>query len=237
MAETLSQYKSSLTPEEVDQALHNIAQLDDGIAQAKQYAEQAQGYAESIDPGNIYNKEQADGKFAPTNHTSSGTQYGAATDSLYGHVKLSDTAGSSGASAGVAATPKCVQDTVNNAIPDFGWYGVSCNVQNCNMQYSYISATCNYGSRLMYIAIGILGATADRNLTVATVQLPSGYSLASGNNEFGALTKSGDNSVANNASAGFWINETGDTLQIIETSTDPGGWAKAVVMLPLWKKW
>lgn len=65
MAETLSQYKSNLTPEEVDQALHNIAQLDDGIAQAKQYAEQAQGYAESIDPGNFYTKEEADARYLP----------------------------------------------------------------------------------------------------------------------------------------------------------------------------
>lgn len=103
MAETLSQYKSSLTPEEVDQALHNIAQLDDGIAQAKQYAEQAQGYAESINP------EQ----FAPKSHAAAADTYGAATGSLYGHVQLSDTASSSDASGGVAATPKCVQNAVN----------------------------------------------------------------------------------------------------------------------------
>lgn len=50
MPDTLNQYKSNLTPEEVDQALHNIAQLGAGIDQAKRYAEQAQGYAESIDP-------------------------------------------------------------------------------------------------------------------------------------------------------------------------------------------
>lgn len=102
MAETLSQYKSNLTPEEVDQALHNIAQLDDGIAQAKQYAEQAQGYAESIDPEG----------FAPKSHNSATGAYGIGNDTVYGHVKLSDTAGSSGASAGVAATPKCVQDAL-----------------------------------------------------------------------------------------------------------------------------
>lgn len=104
MAETLNQYKSNLTPEEVDQALHNIAQLDDGIAQAKQYADQAQGYAESINP------EQ----FAPKSHAAAADTYGAATGSLYGHVQLSDTASSSDASGGVAATPKCVQDAVNS---------------------------------------------------------------------------------------------------------------------------
>lgn len=65
MAETTGQYKSNLTPEEVDQALHNIAQLDDGIAQAKQYAEQAQRYAESINPGNFYTKKEADARYLP----------------------------------------------------------------------------------------------------------------------------------------------------------------------------
>lgn len=114
MAETLNQYKSNLTPEEVDQALHNIAQLDDGIAQAKQYAEQAQGYAESINPGNFYTKEETDAEFAPTSHASTLATYGTGSSAVYGHVKLSDTASASDASAGFAATPKCVQDAVSN---------------------------------------------------------------------------------------------------------------------------
>lgn len=50
MADTLNQYKSSLTAEEVDRALHDIAYLNDGIDQAQQYAEQARQYADSIDP-------------------------------------------------------------------------------------------------------------------------------------------------------------------------------------------
>lgn len=114
MAETLNQYKSNLTPEEVDQALHNIAQLDDGIAQAKQYAEQAQGYAESINPGNFYTKTQADSAFAPKSHASTLATYGTGSSAVYGHVKLSDTPGASDTSGGTAATPKCVQDAVNS---------------------------------------------------------------------------------------------------------------------------
>lgn len=112
----IPQYKSTLTGTEIDQALHNIAQLDAGIAQAKQYAEQAQGYAESINPENFYTKDQADAEFAQKSHATTGTQYGAATDSLYGHVRLSDTTGESDATSGVAATPKCVQDAVESAI-------------------------------------------------------------------------------------------------------------------------
>lgn len=106
MAETTGQYKSNLTPEEVDQALHNIAQLDDGIAQARQYAEQAQGYAESIDP------EQ----FAPKSHAAEAATYGLGDADAYGHVKLSDTPSNYGQYGGVAATPKCVQDAVQKTM-------------------------------------------------------------------------------------------------------------------------
>ena len=50
---------------------------------------------------------------SPINHASSGTSYGKGTASMYGHVKLSDTASTSnGVSSGVAATPKCVADAV-----------------------------------------------------------------------------------------------------------------------------
>lgn len=116
MAETTGQYKSNLTPEEVDQALHNIAQLDDGIAQAKQYAEQAQGYAESINPGNFYTKEQADSEFAPYNHRSTTPVYGMANETYFGHVKLTDTPGDFAVNSAKAATPKCVQDAIQEAM-------------------------------------------------------------------------------------------------------------------------
>ena len=53
-----------------------------------------------------------DGK-APTSHANSGTTYGAGTASLYGHVKLSDTADSSlGVDSGTAVTPKALADVV-----------------------------------------------------------------------------------------------------------------------------
>ena len=55
---------------------------------------------------------------APTSHASSGTTYGAGTASLYGHVKLSDTANSSlGASSGTAVTPKALSDAVGGKAP------------------------------------------------------------------------------------------------------------------------
>ena len=58
-----------------------------------------------------------DGK-APTSHANSGTTYGAGTASLYGHVKLSDTANSSlGASNGTAVTPKALADAVSDKAP------------------------------------------------------------------------------------------------------------------------
>lgn len=47
------QYMSTLTPEEVDQALRNVAQVDDKVAQAEQAAQQAQQFADSINPANF----------------------------------------------------------------------------------------------------------------------------------------------------------------------------------------
>lgn len=62
-------------------------------------------------------REQADATLtqavagkAPTMHADASTTYGQGTDSLYGHVKLSDEASQSAAAAGVAATPKAVAD-------------------------------------------------------------------------------------------------------------------------------
>lgn len=54
-----------------------------------------------MDLSNYYTKAQADAAFSPTGHTATGT--------AYGHVKLSDTAGTSDSADGVAATPRCVQ--------------------------------------------------------------------------------------------------------------------------------
>lgn len=52
--------------------------------------------------------------YAPKAHASAGTTYGVGSGTNYGHVKLSDTVSTSGASAGVAATPKCVKDAVSS---------------------------------------------------------------------------------------------------------------------------
>ena len=51
---------------------------------------------------------------APTNHASSSSQYGAATASNYGHVRLTDVAGSQGASSSTAATPLAVQKVIDS---------------------------------------------------------------------------------------------------------------------------
>lgn len=72
-----------------------------------------------VDTGNrtdlsdYYTKSQAAAAFSPKSHASSSTAYGAATASLYGHTKLSDTASTAyGAASGVAATPKCVAQSL-----------------------------------------------------------------------------------------------------------------------------
>lgn len=185
------------------------------------------------DLSNYYTKSQTDSKYAPKNHASSAATYGLATGSVYGHVKLSDTAGSSGVSGGIAATPLGVKNAISAAAPDFTWHTVSGSVQNCSTQYSFARAVYNTGARLMYVTIGVLGATSDRNVLVATVPLPSGYSLAVSSSEIGALTKTGDNTVANNQAAGFEVKQSGSTIQFLATSTDKGGWAKAAIMLPI----
>lgn len=56
--------------------------------------------------------------YAPTKHASEGETYGRGTQTLYGHVKLSDTASSQDTSAsGIAATPKAVQDARDASAP------------------------------------------------------------------------------------------------------------------------
>lgn len=62
---------------------------------------------------------------APVNHASSATTYGAATAANYGHVKLADTPSASGESAGIAATPKMVQDAMGKKT---GWTVVASGI-------------------------------------------------------------------------------------------------------------
>lgn len=188
---------------------------------------------DQVDLSNYYTKTQSDAAFPPKSHASTLTAYGVGSSADYGHVRLSDAPGSSGAAGGIAATPLGVQNAIHAAALDFSWHGVSGSVMNCNMQYSFVYAAYNTGARLMYIALGILEASSDRNVLVAAVPLPYGYSLAVSSNEIGALTKAGDNTVANNQTAGFWVGQSGNMVQFTETTTDPGSWAKAAIMLPL----
>jgi len=85
-------------------------------ANATTVADEAKAAAEAA-------QTTADGK-APKSHASTATTYGAGTGSNYGHVKLSDsTSSTSGASAGIAATPAAVKsayDLANKALPKAG---------------------------------------------------------------------------------------------------------------------
>lgn len=58
--------------------------------------------------------EELAGK-APTNHASSQPTYGTATNETYGHVKLTDDAGTSGVNSGVATTPAAVNATIESS--------------------------------------------------------------------------------------------------------------------------
>ena len=55
---------------------------------------------------------EVDGK-APTDHSSTATTFGLGSGSEYGHVKLSDAAGSTNVNNGTAATPLAVQNAMN----------------------------------------------------------------------------------------------------------------------------
>lgn len=60
-------------------------------------------------------------KKAPVNHASADATYGAASATLYGHARLSDSASTgAGASMGVAATPKAVMDSLRSTRTPFG---------------------------------------------------------------------------------------------------------------------
>lgn len=124
-------------------------------------------------------------------------------------------------------------DQLQTNAPDLSWHSLSITPQNCNLQYSYVRACYSSGARLLYMTFGILSATQDRDVIVVRTPLPSGFSLAINDSELGALTKSGDNTVAENQMAGFLVRQNGNYLEIVETSTNPSGWAKATIMLPL----
>lgn len=97
-------------------ALITNAQTSADNAQAS--ANKAQTTADNAATAATNAQTTANGK-APTSHASSETTYGKGTSSNYGHVKLSDsTSTTSGASAGIAATPTAVKaayDLANTA--------------------------------------------------------------------------------------------------------------------------
>lgn len=64
-----------------------------------------------------YNKTQLEENYAPYSHAEEYGRYGIGNNTLYGHVKLSDTPSSNGQNNGVAATPKCVQDAISSLSP------------------------------------------------------------------------------------------------------------------------
>lgn len=76
------------------------------VEEARQMAEDAKNSASEA-------QASADQK-APIEHASGTDEYGVGSDSLYGHVMLTDTPGSSGVSNGVAATPLLVSNVMSN---------------------------------------------------------------------------------------------------------------------------
>lgn len=77
--------------------------------QAQAAADNAQKEVDALETV-VSNLNTTVGGKAPTNHASEGTTYGVGTDSLYGHLKLSDSVTSESSTAGgIAATPAAVK--------------------------------------------------------------------------------------------------------------------------------
>lgn len=145
---------------------------------------------DQVDLSNYYTKSQADSAFAPKSHASTLATYGTGSSAYYGHVRLSDTPGSSGASGGIAATPKCVQNAVaslsttkmvllwTNSNPNqmFGAQTVSLNLSGYDLVLVLgwslnVKAVCSsvivpVGAKGVIILVGL--STANRNFTTST---------------------------------------------------------------------
>lgn len=80
-------------------------------------AQQAQEYAESINPSSL----------APVEHASAETTYGVASATLFGHAKLTDSPGNQDASAGVAVTPAGLKSALLNSVYPVGSIYMSAN--------------------------------------------------------------------------------------------------------------
>ena len=120
---------------QIEQYRQEVQAFDQRITAAQNAAASAQTAAEDAQSAAENAQTAADSK-APISHASAETTYGAGSDALFGHVKLSDALSDSAASTGVAASPKMVND-VNNAL--------NANI-NGKAPISHASADTTYGA-------------------------------------------------------------------------------------------
>lgn len=59
------------------------------------------------------------GSTAPKNHAAAGNTYGLGSETMYGHVKVTDVAGAGSSAMGVAASSNAVMTAVNKAVSDY----------------------------------------------------------------------------------------------------------------------
>ena len=95
---------------------------------------------------------EVDGK-APTDHSSAAATFGLGNAAEYGHVKLTDTPGSQGASSGVAASPLSVYNLMQDMAPKLYNFGTKAagNI--------YGSLCVNEAIRLCVLRVSFLGYT------------------------------------------------------------------------------
>ena len=90
----------------------DVTQLKTQMGTANTNIESLQSTTAGLDSRIKSLNTEVDGK-APTDHSSTATTFGLGSGSEYGHVKLSDAAGSANVNNGTAATPLSVQNAMN----------------------------------------------------------------------------------------------------------------------------
>lgn len=90
----------------------DVTQLKTQMGTANTNIESLQSTTAGLDSRIKSLNTEVDGK-APTDHSSTATTFGLGSGSEYGHVKLSDAAGSHNVNNGTAATPLAVQNAMN----------------------------------------------------------------------------------------------------------------------------
>lgn len=90
----------------------DVTQLKTQMGTANTNIESLQSTTADLDSQIKSLNTEVDGK-APTDHSSTATTFGLGSGSEYGHVKLSDAAGSTNVNNGTAATPLAVQNAMN----------------------------------------------------------------------------------------------------------------------------